>query len=148
MCHFIVLFSNVFGAMSLLLFFQCFGLCLCSCYYFSNVSVIQKQKTLEQPIKAMRTMILELFRPDGVTPADRLKIMVVISVFQGFWLLACHFILFFFPMFWGVPLFLFFLLFWIPCMVSRNVRERTSDKSDNRGCATHLRRSVLHPRAP
>ena len=94
-----IVFSNVLDSVCAVIIF------------FSNVSVIQKQKTLEQPIKAMRTMILELFRPDGVTPADRLKIMVVISVFQGFWLLACHFILFFFQCFGVCRFFCFFYCF-------------------------------------
>ena len=40
---------------------------------FSNVTIIQRQKKIETPIKTIKAMILKLSGPDGVTPANNFK---------------------------------------------------------------------------
>ena len=50
---------------------------------FSNVSVFWKPKTLEKPIKTIKTIIFKLSPDGGVAPGDSLKIMVFM-VFIGF----------------------------------------------------------------
>ena len=97
MCATCIVFSNVLDSV------------LCSFIGFPNVSVSQKQQTLEKPIttlKTMATMVFKLYRPDGVTPADSLKVMVS---FYGFFLIV------FFQCCWLILL-LLFPMFWAPCV--------------------------------
>ena len=63
MCHF-YWFSNVLGSRCALFI------------VFSNVSVFWKPKTLEKPIKTIKTIIFKLSPDGGVAPGDNLKIMV------------------------------------------------------------------------
>ena len=57
---------------------------------FSNVSVSQKQKTLEKPTKAIKTMIFKSSRPDGrLAPADRLQMMAPTLCVSSYWFFHC-----------------------------------------------------------
>ena len=71
LCVIFIGFSNVLGS-------------ICASFIgFSNVSVFWKPKTLEKPIKTIKTIIFKL-SPDGrVAHGDSLKIMVFM-VFIGF----------------------------------------------------------------
>ena len=88
-------------------FFQCSELLVCHfigfpmfwvpgvhfLLFFSNVSVFWKPKTLEKPIKTIKTIIFKLSPDGGVAPGDSLKIMVFmvfICFFQCFGLLVRH----------------------------------------------------------
>ena len=51
--------------------------------FFSNVSVFWKPKTVEKPIKTIKTIIFKLSPDGGVAPGDSLNIMVFM-VFIGF----------------------------------------------------------------
>ena len=72
--------------------------CASFLFVFSNVSVFWKPKTLEKPIKTIKTIIFKLSPDGGVAPGDNLKIMVFmvfIVFFQCFGLLVRHIYWFF-----------------------------------------------------
>ena len=78
-------FSNVLGSLCVIFigFSNVLG-SLCVIFIgFSNVCVFWKPKTLEKPIKTIKTIIFKLSPDGGVAPGDSLKIMVFM-VFIGF----------------------------------------------------------------
>ena len=71
LCVIFIVFSNVLASLCVIF------------YWFSNVSVFWKPKTLEKPIKTIKTIIFKPSPDGGVAPGDSLKIMVFM-VFIGF----------------------------------------------------------------
>ena len=88
LCVIFIGFSNVSGSLCITFigFSNVLGSRCALLIVFSNVSVFWKPKTLEKPIKTIKTIKTIIFKlsPDGgVAPGDSLKIMVFM-VFIGF----------------------------------------------------------------
>ena len=85
LCVTFIGFSNVLGSRRALFigFSNVLGSRRALFIGFSNVSVFWKPKTLEKPIKTIKTIIFKLSPDGGVAPGDSLKIMVFM-VFIGF----------------------------------------------------------------
>ena len=99
LCVTFIGFSNVLGSLCVIFigFSNVLGSLIVIFIGFSNVSVFWKPKTLEKPIKTIKTIIFKLSPDGGVALGDNLKIMVfmVFLFYQCFGLLVCHFYWFF-----------------------------------------------------